>query len=65
MSANQNIQGNDNAVDQNGGFVWNRLHSKRENIYEALLKEFRPSLVSGIVVAQTIARGWAVTLKKL
>jgi len=42
MSSNRNNQGNDNAVVLNGGFVWNRLHSEREDICEALLKEFRP-----------------------
>jgi RNA polymerase-binding transcription factor DksA len=33
----------DNAVDRRGGLVWNRLHSEREDICEALLKEFRPT----------------------
>ena len=44
VSTNYNIQGIDHAVDRNGGFVWNRLHSEREDICEALLKEFRPGL---------------------
>jgi RNA polymerase-binding transcription factor DksA len=29
----------DNPVKQNGGVVWNRLHSEREDICEALLNE--------------------------
>ncbi len=43
MSANPNILATDNPVDRNGGLVWHRLHSERENICEALLKECRPS----------------------
>ena len=42
MGASPNTQVLDNAVDRNGGFVWHRLHSEREDICEALLKEFRP-----------------------
>lgn len=46
MSASLSIHATDNAFDRNGGNVWNRLHSERENICEALLKEsvsgFRP-----------------------
>ncbi len=38
MNANLNVQETDNAIDRNGGFVWNRLHSEREDICEALLK---------------------------
>ena len=30
-------------VDGNGGLVWNRLHSEREDICEALLEEARPN----------------------
>ena len=41
MSDNQNTRGIDHAVDRNGACVWNRLHSEREDICEALLKEFR------------------------
>jgi RNA polymerase-binding transcription factor DksA len=44
MSTNESNQGFDNAVDRDGGFVWNRLHSEREDICEALLKEFRPGV---------------------
>ncbi len=43
MSTNPNIRVIDNTVGQNGGLVWHRLHSEREDICEALLKE--PSLV--------------------
>jgi RNA polymerase-binding transcription factor DksA len=39
MSANPNTRAIDNPVEQNGGVVWNRLHSEREDICEALLKE--------------------------
>jgi hypothetical protein len=39
MSANLNTPATENLVKQNGGVVWNRLHSERENICEALLKE--------------------------
>ena len=43
MSANPNIRVIENASEQNGGLVWNRLHSEREEICEALLKEFHPN----------------------
>lgn len=43
MSANLNIRAIDNSVGINGGLMWNRLHSEREEICEALLKEFRPN----------------------
>src|SRR6266545_1705490 len=39
MSGNPNTPKMDNPVDRNGGLVWNRLHSEREDICEALLKE--------------------------
>jgi RNA polymerase-binding transcription factor DksA len=42
MSANQQIHIIDNGPGQNGGFVWNRLHSEREEICETLLKECAP-----------------------
>jgi DnaK suppressor protein len=42
MSANPNTRTIDHLVDRSGGLVWNRLHSERENICEALLKESRP-----------------------
>ncbi len=44
MSANPYILAIDNSVAENGGLVWHRLHSEREDICEALLKEFRPSV---------------------
>ncbi|MGH9881949.1 MAG: hypothetical protein ACRD6N_10975 [Pyrinomonadaceae bacterium] len=43
MTANPHILGIDNPVVRNGGLVWHRLHSEREDICEALLKELRPS----------------------
>jgi hypothetical protein len=39
MSVNPNILATENPVDRNGALVWNRLHSEREDICEALLKE--------------------------
>lgn len=52
MSANPNILATENPVDRNGGPVWHRLHSEREDVCEALLREFRPSFES-----QSGARG--------
>jgi RNA polymerase-binding transcription factor DksA len=43
MSANLNIHAIDNTVGSNGGIVWNRLHSEREDICEAMLKESQSS----------------------
>ena len=43
MSATLNIHAVDKSLSRNGGLIWNRLHSEREDICEALLKEFRPS----------------------
>ncbi len=42
MSTNPSILATDNPVDRNGGLVWYRLHSEREEICEALLKECAP-----------------------
>ena len=42
MSANPQIHIIDNAPGPNGGVVWNRLHSEREEICETLLKEYAP-----------------------
>ncbi len=42
MSTNPNILAIDNPVDRNGGLVWHRLHSEREDICEALLKDCAP-----------------------
>ena len=39
MSANLNPAVVENNVDPGGGVVWHRLHSEREDICEALLKE--------------------------
>jgi len=38
MSANPNTRTIDNPIEQNGGVVWSRLHSEREEICEAMLK---------------------------
>lgn len=43
MSATLNIHAIDSSLRQNGGLIWNRLHSEREDICEALIKEFRPT----------------------
>ena len=51
MNANPNIQVLDNAVARNDGFVWHRLHSEREDICEALLKEFQPGLATQLGIA--------------
>lgn len=42
MSTNPIIRVTDNPIDRNGGLVWHRLHSEREDICEALLKESAP-----------------------
>lgn len=42
MSAYPNTRTIEIPVDRSGGLVWNRLHSERENIGEALLHEFPP-----------------------
>lgn len=39
MSANSNPTEIDNAVGESGGLVWNRLHSQREEVCEALARE--------------------------
>jgi RNA polymerase-binding transcription factor len=39
MSANPNTHAIENAADRSRGRVWNRLHSEREDICDALLKE--------------------------
>lgn len=42
MSTNLNILAIENPLDRDSGLVWNRLHSEREDICEALLKECAP-----------------------
>ena len=42
MSANPNTRAIDNTIGRNGGLVWNRLHTEREEICEAMLKESHP-----------------------
>jgi len=39
MSSNINIPAVDSSVEPKAGLVWQRLHSEREDICEALLKE--------------------------
>jgi hypothetical protein len=48
MSANPNTQVLHNPVGRNDGSGWHRLHSEREDICEALLKEFRPGLATQV-----------------
>jgi RNA polymerase-binding transcription factor DksA len=43
MSANPNIRAIENTIEGNGGLVWNRLHSEREEICEAMLKDAGPN----------------------
>jgi RNA polymerase-binding transcription factor DksA len=43
VSMNSNIHSIEVPITENGGLVWNRLHSEREDICEALLKEGRPT----------------------
>jgi RNA polymerase-binding transcription factor DksA len=43
MSASPNFRIINNTLERNGGVVWNRLHSEREDICEALLKECAPA----------------------
>ena len=37
MSTNPNTHITDNPIDREGGLVWHRLHSEREDVCEALL----------------------------
>jgi RNA polymerase-binding transcription factor DksA len=46
VSANPNIRVTDGAVVRNDRLVWNRLHSEREDICEALLKDSQPDAKS-------------------
>lgn len=43
MNANPNTRVIDNAIERNGGLLWNRLHTEREEVCEAMLKETRPN----------------------
>ena len=47
MSANPNIRAIDNTIDRNGGLVWHRLHSEREDICEVLVREPVPGFGTG------------------
>ena len=44
MSADLSNRVFSNSIERGGGATWYRLHAERENICEALLKEFRPGL---------------------
>ncbi len=46
MSVNPNILATDNRADRKNGLVWYQLHSEREDVCEALLKEYRPGIES-------------------
>jgi RNA polymerase-binding transcription factor len=46
VSANPNTRVTDRAVLRDEGLVWNRLHSEREDICEALLKDSQPSVAT-------------------
>jgi RNA polymerase-binding transcription factor DksA len=43
VSANPSTSATNILAHRSGGLVWNRLHSEREAICEALLTEFRPT----------------------
>lgn len=43
MNVNPNTRVIDSLLDTSGSLVWNRLHSERENICEALVKEPGPN----------------------
>ena len=42
MISNSTTRGIENAFDAQGGFVWNRLHSEREEVCEAMAATTRP-----------------------
>jgi RNA polymerase-binding transcription factor DksA len=58
MSGNSGIRVTDNTPERNGGLVWNRLHSEREDICEALLKECAPDY-EGLRVLRACAQNFA------
>lgn len=51
MSTQVNIPTVDSSVDSKNGAVWHRLHSEREDICEALLKDVAPENEAGIRAA--------------
>lgn len=51
MSTQLNIPTVDSSVDPKNGAVWYRLHSEREDICEALLKEVVPENEAGITAS--------------
>ena len=42
MNTDRYILATHNPVNRNDGVVWHRLHSEREDICEALLKDYAP-----------------------
>ena len=46
MSATTSFFETDNSINRSDGVAWNRLHSEREDVCEALLKEYRPAFES-------------------
>jgi RNA polymerase-binding transcription factor DksA len=58
MRANLNRFVFPNPLEQDGGGVWHRLHSEREDICEALLKEPGPS--HGISIADAMSKEQAM-----
>ena len=63
MSTNINIPAVDSSVEPQPGLVWQRLHSEREDICEALLKEHAPDSEAqltqpGSNVAATRTANW-------
>lgn len=46
MSATTGFFETANSINRGDGMVWNRLHSEREDICEALLREYRPGFES-------------------
>lgn len=56
MISNSTIRGIENTFDSTGGLVWNRLHSDREDICEAMLKESPRQLASPPEVLQSRLR---------
>lgn len=53
MSNNPNILAIDNPVDTADGLVWHRLHSEREDICEALVKDNGPGREASAAARRT------------
>lgn len=62
MSASLSIHGIENTIDQGGGgLVWNRLHSEREDVCQALLQEAAKGLhtpAEGQQESTTYSENW-------